>query len=255
MQVLNHIPCKIRSHTSFTTYYWMLGDKDAISVVVKIDSSPAHYYWMHFGRFNSSNREELMVTTATASPGGRTTVTVDDTTKYFPGESVTFWNPDDGSSERTRIYDILSPTQFRCALMGTYPSGTKIGIDPTPYVCGANGMGLCPNDALGYGSNNETAQYILEPTIDYDGTKRSTPGVRGLYQPIPITVFNFDSTTAKYENRGFLKYTFQLSNGAYPAIQAEEVVKIAGKSYIFFADTETSRYTNDTRGVLIGPID
>lgn len=255
MQVINHVPCKIRSHASQTTYYWMLGDKDAITVVVKIDTSPAHYYWMHFGKFNSSNRQEIMVTTAISNPGGRTTITVDDTTKYFPGEAVTFWNALDGVSERTRIYDILSPTQFRCALMNTYPSGSIVGIDPTPYICGANGMGLCPNDALGYGSDNEPAQYIMEPTIDYDGTRRSTPGVRGLYQPIPITVFNFDQTTSKYENRGFLKYTFQLSNGAYPAIQTEERVKIAGKTYIFFIDTETQRYTNDTRGVLIGPID
>jgi hypothetical protein len=252
--IVNHIPCKVRSHASQTTNYWFLGDADAVTAVVKINTATPHYYWMTFGRFSGSNRTDIMTATAPINPGGRVTVTVDDTSKYAAGEPILLWNPTNGNIERALIFDITGATTFRANIAGTYPTGTRIGIDPTQWFAGGNGFALCPTDPMGFGNDNESAQYVLEPLPDARATKRSSPGAGGLYQPVPISLFNDDETTAKYQTRGFIKNTFALSTGPYPALQSEEIVIINSKQYIFFEDTETKRYNVDTRGVLIGPI-
>lgn len=252
---MNHVPAKVRSHATQTTNYWFLGDKDSITVVVKVNTATPHYYWMYFGRFSSSNRTAKMTATAGISPGGRVTVTVDDTSAYSAGEPILIWDQASGAVERSLIYAIDTPTTFRANVSGTYTAGARIGLDPTPWCAVGNGFALCPNDPMGYGSDNETSQYVAEPLPDSNAVKRSSPGSGGLYQPVPITIFNDDTTTSKNQNRGFLKNTFSMSTGPNPQPQPEDTVKIAGKTYIFFPDTETSRYTVDTRGILIGPID
>lgn len=256
---INHIPCKIRSHATANTKYWFLGDLDSITVVVKIETATPHYYWMHFGKFNGSNRTDIMTLTAPAAAGGRVTIPVNDTSKYSAGETVVFWNHLTGATERTTIYDIPTGTTFRANIAGNYTADDIVGIDPTQWCAVGNGIGLCPSDATlpqtASVVDNEPAQYVAEATIDPTGTLFSSPGVRGLYQPVPITLFNRDSTTSKAENRGFLKNVFMSSAGAFPQAQPEDQIKIGGKTYLFFTDTETSRYIMDTRGIMIGPID
>lgn len=254
--IVDHIPAKVRAHASFNTTYWFLGDADSVTVVTKVEAANSHYYWMTFGRFNGSNRTEIMTTTATASgPAAHLTIAVDDSSKYSAGETVLIWDPATGTVENSTIFQIVDGTHIKMSLIHSYGIGSRVGIDPTQWGAGGNGFFMCPTDPMGNNSDNEPAQYVMECLPDSNATARSSPGRRGLYQPVPISIFNTDSTTAKYETRGFVRNTFCLSTGSYPSIQAEETVKIAGHDYIFFPDTETSRYTVDTRGILIGPID
>lgn len=252
---VNHVPAKVRSHATFNTTYWFLGDADSVTVVVKVGAANAHYYWLTFGRYNGSNRTDVMTTTASVSAGSRVSVAVDDTSKYSAGEPVLFWDPSTGTIEAALIFSIVDSTHFLATVVNSYTAGTRVAIDPTQWGAGGNGFFMCPTDPLGNGSDNEPAQYFMEPLPDSAATLRSSPGKRGLYQPVPISIWNNDAGTAKNETRGFVRNTFALSTGAYPAVQAEEQIKIAGKTYVFFPDTETSKNTVDTRGVLIGPID
>lgn len=255
---VNPIVAKVRSHATQNTKYWFLGDADSITVVVKIETATPHYYWCHFGRFSSSNRTEIMTLTSGVSPGGRVTINVDDSSAYNAGESVIIWNRNTGAAERTNIYDKPNGTSIRANVSGTYTTGDRVALDPTQWVAVGNGMGICPLDCMSSViPSNETAQYVAEPTVDAAGTDASSPGDRGLYQPIPITLFNrqLDPAIQKRENRGFLKNVFASSTGAAPRAQAEDPIKVGDKTYLFFPDTETSRYTTDTRGIMIGPID
>lgn len=252
---VNHIPCKVRSHATYTTNYWFLGDLDSITVVVKIGSPTPHYYWLHFGKFNGSNRVDIMTTTAGVTPGGRVTVAVDDTSKFAAGDPVLIWDPANGNVERMLIFAITDATHFTANIAGTYGTGARVGIDPTQWVAVGDGFGLCPTDPQGNGSDNEPAQYVAEPLVPPALSQLASPGASGLYQPVPISLFNADTTTVKAQVRGFLKNVGMLNSGAFPAVQSEEMIKIGGKTYVFFIDTETQRYTVDTRGLVIGPID
>lgn len=255
---VNHIPCKVRTHATANTKYWFLGDADSITIVVKIETPTPHYYWCHFGRYSSSNRTEIMTATAPISPGGRVTIAVDSSAAYRAGESIIVWNPDTGAAERTNIYDKPNGTSIRANISGSYPTGARLGLDPTQWCAVGNGFALAPLDCMSSVlPSNETAQYVAEPTIDAAGTDASSPGDRGLFQPVPITLFNrqTDASVQKKENRCFLKNVFATSTGPAPRAQPEDPILVGDKTYLAFPDTETSRYTTDTRGIMIGPID
>lgn len=255
MNVVNHIPAKVRSHATLDTQYWMLGDRDSVIIVTKVLTPTPHYYWMYFGRFSSSNRTTVMTTTAPVVSGGRVSITVDDSTAYSAGERVMLFDPATATSEVQNIHSIPDATHVVINLSNNYGTGTRIGPDPTQWGCGGNGVFMVPTDAWGYNTDNEPCQMIMEPTIPPEATDRSSPGSWKLFQPNPFTLFNPDVNCSKYGNRGFLKNCGALSNGVFPRPQSEDPVKINKKTHIFFADTETGSYTKDIRGIVIGPID
>lgn len=255
MHVVNHIPAKVRSHATLDTQYWMLGNQDFIIIVTKVLTPTPHYYWMYFGRFNSSNRTAIMTTTSPVVSGGRVSIPVDDSSAYSAGERIMLFDPTTATSEVQNIYSVPDATHVVVNLTNNYGTGTRIGLDPTQWGCGGNGVFMVPTDSKGFNSDNEPCQMVMEPTIPPDATDRSSPGSWQLYQPNPFTLFNADSNCSKYGNRGFLQSCGALSNGTYPRPQSEDPIKINKKTHLFFADTETGSYTKDIRGVVIGPID
>ena len=255
MQIVNHIPAKVRSHATLDTKYWFLGNQDACVVVTKVLTPTPHYYWMYLGRFNSSNRTTIMTTTGSVTAGGRVSIPVDDSSAYSPAERVLLFDPSNSTSEVGNIFSIPDATHIVMNINNNYASGTRIGLDPTQWCAAGNGYVMVPTDAKGYNTDHEPCQMILEPSIPASGTDRSSPGSWGLFQPNPYTLFNPDPNTSKYGNRGFAQNIGALSNGAYPKPQPEDTIKINKKTYIYFEDTETKNYTTDTRGLVIGPID
>lgn len=255
LNIINHVPAKVRSHATLDTYYWFLGDADAAVVVTKVMTPTPHYYWMYIGRFSSSNRTAIMTSTGGVSAGGRVSIPVDDSSAYSAGERIILFDPTTANSEVQNIFDVPDATHITVNLNQNYTTGTRIGLDPAQWCTAGNGVVMCPTDARGYNTDNEPCQMVLEPTIPPEGTDRSTPGAWGLFQPNPFTLFNPDINSSKYGNRGFTKYIGTLSGGVFPRPQSEEIIKINKKSWIYFEDTETKSYSKDMRGLVIGPID
>jgi hypothetical protein len=254
LNIINHIPAKVRSHATLDTTYWMLGNLDSIIIVTKIPTPTPHYYWMYLGRFNSSNRTAIMTTTGAVVAGGRVSIPVDDSTAYSMGERIMLFDPATATSEVQNIFSIPDGSHVVINLNNNYGTGTRIGLDPTQWCAGGNGVVMVATDSLGYNTDNEPCQMIMEPTIPPEGTDRSSPGSWKLFQPNPFTLFNPDPNCSKYGNRGFLQNCGALSSGAYPKPQTEDVITINKKTYIFFQDTETASYSKDMRGLVIGPI-
>lgn len=259
--VLNHVTAKLRSSDVIPGKYFFHGDANSIRAVFRVGTNAGNgrYYWMYLGKYDTTYRPQIMGVTATVTPGVRTVVNVDSTTGFNDGQTITMVNWSGSYFERTNIYQISGSNAFTCNLTGSFPSGSKVGLDPSQNILtGDCGIGIAPMSQAGYRVGNEPDWYNVYPEVlpaDMSAG-HGLSNARDAFVPVRYVIRNRHLTVRGdlQETLGRLYNVFSLPKDVFPGPQNEDILVFGGEQYIYFNQQEVATNTVDNRGIVIGPI-
>jgi len=234
------------------------GDADGVRMVYRIGTNPGvgRYYWSYMGKYDTAYRSETMGLTSAIPAGVRVVANVDSIAGYAEGQDIIFANWSGSHFEKTSIYQFSGSSAFYCNLTSSFPSGSKLGVDPAQHLLtGDSGLAVAPISFFGYRKDLEPDWYIVKPDLSAAAMDRHSPSTRGIYMPTKLIVFNLqNSANQKYELLGALRNVFSLPKKVYPAPQNEDILIFGGERYIYFNPQESILYNTENRGIVIGPI-
>lgn len=263
--IINQITSKLRCSNVIPGKYFFHGDANSIRMIFRVGSNAGvgRYYWSYLGKYDTAYRPQIMGVTQAVSPGVRVTVNVDSTSGFTDGQGVLIANWSGSHFERANIYQISGSTAFLCNVTSSFPSGTKVGVDPSQIMlAGDTHIGIAPIDSGGYETDLEPAYYTIRSLQSVISMAKHAPSTRDAYMPVPLSIYNdhdlyggvSTGVTAKYETLGTLKSVFTLLQTDFPGPQNEDILVFGSEQYIYFNVQECAINSTDTRGIVVGPI-
>lgn len=274
--VQNHqtyVPCG----DGYSTQFWYFGDADRIAVITKDQNNV--YDFIYVGMIDSYYTRQQTTLTAPLTPGIEKSVTVSDGSIFSADQKVTLSDPSGVSdfvthngldgyvrryvpSEIATIKSVNANTLVFYSISNTYASGTKVGVDTTPYGITAFRNNIIqmnnhvPKSSSIYRppTNNNTSQsaqiYRYTCPVSTEITTQSSNEARTLqYMLWPLVVQNF-SALAGDEVRGQLKGVYIVDNSG--TATAGDVITFQGNTYLLFSFNST--FYADARLFAFGPL-
>lgn len=247
----NHFVSKLRVRGGDSITYRFVGDAD--SVVVTSTLSSGRTYWIGFGLSDTRRATQIATLSAPATAGSSATITVDDTTGFNVGDTVTIVDLADGHTQVTKLSAIPSATEFTAPLTRNVASGARVSVDACHcMVTGDSRQAVFISDAKGVRADAQASHYRVTPLASPD--YRAGVDARGTTDLWPLVVRETVESLGTYENRSTLRGIYVAGTGVHPSTTTGSVITSpTGDEYLVIS-AEHDRLSPDPRQLAIGPI-